>query len=346
MKTFHTIVLTIGAVALGVLLWEMDPATVGRLVLHVGWGMALIIAQQIVAHVLNALAWRFAFAADSAASFPLIELIQLRVVGDAINYLTPSGTIAGEVTRTTRLNASQGMEVRAASVLVAKCTQTLGQILFALTGFIVAGAPLLVARYDELVLYGLASGLALGLATVALYAVSTRRRPGSGVTVAPSQTGLRALGGWLRYFFRRHPGRFVISTLLFLLAYAWGTFEAYWICYFLGIPVSIGTALTIEALSTALDGLLFMVPARMGTQEGGKTAIFAALGLSPSSGFAFGVVRHVRELVWAGLGLWLGLRSTKPARGPLGVGRRRAGECSPPPRDEAIRAEPADTRGG
>lgn len=307
MRTFQKVVFIIGAVMLGALLWKMDPATVGRLVLQVGWGMALILTQEAVAHLLNALGWRFAFAADRAVSFPLMELIKLRIAGDAINYLTPSATIAGEVARTTMLNESHGVEVRAASVLVAKCTQTLGQILFAVTGlaFAIGGALPATRRYAT-VIYGLASGLVLFLATLALYELWAGRHPRPSGDTVPTRTGLRAFGGWLRYFFRHHPGRFALSTFLFLLGYAWGTFEAYWICRFLGVRVSVGTAMTIEVLSTTIDSVLFMVPAKMGTQEGGKTAIFAALGLSPSSGFAFGVVRHLRELVWAGLGLLLG----------------------------------------
>jgi hypothetical protein len=65
------------------------------------------------------------------------------------------------------------------------------------------------------------------------------------------------------------------------------------------------TALTIEVLSVTVDGMLFVVPAKIGTQEGGKMAIFTALGLSPSLGFAFGVVRHIRELTWAAFGILL-----------------------------------------
>ncbi len=317
MKTFQKVILVIGTVTLGVLLWKMDPATVGKLVLQVGWGMALIVSQEAVAHLLNAVGWRFAFTADRAASFPLTELVKLRIAGDAINYLTPSGTIAGEVTRTTMLNKSHGMEVRAASVLVAKCTQTLGQVLFAVAGLVFAvGGALPVARRYRTLVYGVASGLVLFLASLALIELRAPRQFVSSTDRVPPQTGLRALGGWLRYFFRRHPGRFALSALLFLLGYAWGTFEAYWICRFLGLPVSVRTAITIEVLSTTIDGILFMVPAKMGTQEGGKTAIFAALGLPPSSGFAFGVVRHVRELLWAGLGLLLGSACKKPAPAP------------------------------
>jgi hypothetical protein len=307
MKTLERSLLVIGIAMFGVLVWKMDAATVAGLILRVGWGMALILPQEAVAHVLNALGWRFAFAADRAGSFPLRELIRLRIAGDAINYLTPSGTIGGEIARTAMLNKAETAEVRTASVLVAKCTQTLGQVLFIVTGLVVAviGHFPTARRYGTVV-YIAASGLGLALAGAAFYQLWVRYRHGAVAEPLSTRRGVHALAGWLRYFFVRHPGRFVVSTLFFFLGYAWGTFEAYWICRFLGVPVSVGTAIAIETLSATLDSVLFMVPAKVGTQEGGKTAIFATLGLPSTAGLAFGIVRHVRELVWAGVGLLIG----------------------------------------
>src|SRR5262249_45067302 len=94
----------VAVVTMGVLLWAMDPAAVGRLVLGVGWGMILVLGQEMVAHVFNALGWRFAFAPSRGGALPLPELLKLRIAGDAVNYLTPSGTLAGEITRTAMLH--------------------------------------------------------------------------------------------------------------------------------------------------------------------------------------------------------------------------------------------------
>jgi hypothetical protein len=107
----------------------------------------------------------------------------------------------------------------------------------------------------------------------------------------------------LRFYFGRHPGRFAAAVALFALAYAWVTVEAWLICRLIGLPVDVTTALTIEVLAVAVDGLLFMVPAKVGTQELGKTAIFGLLHLSARSGLAFGIVRHLREVSWASIGL-------------------------------------------
>ncbi len=305
MTTIERVAFTVAAVTLAALVWVLDPAAVGNMVLGVGWGMALILSQEIVAHVVNALGWRLAFTAEQARSVPLAELVKLRIAGDAVNYLTPSATVAGEFTRTAMLNDSHRFEVRAASVMVAKCAQTLAQFLFAGAGvglaFWTGALDMPTSRTAYLVGAGLAVTLAVGWFGFRWFGHRARRRPARPAV----ETGFGAIVSTFRSFIVRYPGRCAGSTLLFALAYAWGAFEAYWICHFIGLPVGVGAAFMIEALSTAFDSLVFMVPAKIGTQEGGKVVVFAALGLSAASGLAFGVVRHIRELSWAALGLWL-----------------------------------------
>jgi len=305
MTTIERVAFAVAAGTLAALVWMLDPAAVGKMVLGVGWGMILILSQEIVAHVLNAFGWRLTFTAEQAQTVPLAELVKLRIAGDAVNYLTPSATVAGEFTRTAMLNDSHRFEVRAASVLVAKCAQTLAQFLFASAGMVLAfwtGAlDIPTARTAYLVGAGLVVALAGGWLGFWWFGRRSSRSPAR----SPADTGFAAIVSVFRSFVVRYPGRCVLSTLLFLIAYAWGAFESYWICHFIGLPVGVGVAFMIETLSVAVDSILFMVPAKIGTQEGGKAAVFAALGLPVASGLAFGVVRHIRELIWAALGLWL-----------------------------------------
>lgn len=303
MKTFEKIVLAVGLATLALLLWKMDAHEVGRLLSQVGWGFLLIIGQESGAHVFNTLGWRFCFDPELARAFSFGHLYRLRVVGDSVNYLTPSATIAGEVTRASALDNAQPAPVRAAGVVVAKCAQTLAQALFILFGLatVVHGKIAWLAPYEG-ALRGAAALCAAGLAGLAAFELlSTRKR----TRLPPPGSGAKALLAHMDAYFRRHPGRCALAILLFIGGYVWGAFEAYWICRFLGAPVAPEQALAIEVLSIFIDGLLFMVPAKVGTQEAGKTAVFAALGLDPRTGFAFGVVRHVRELCWAGFGMLL-----------------------------------------
>ena len=287
----------LGLLGLAILVWRADAQAARMAVLQVGWGIVLVVGQEVVAHLLNTLGWRFAFAREHVASLPFGELLRLRLAGDAINYLTPSATIAGEYARVAMLDDRLGADIRAASVVVAKSAQTLAQAVFIAAGLLLLGAGLVIAGPGRsLVFWGL--GLGLPLAILLVYGWTAAR-------LGPVRASLRNAARWLTAFLRDHPGRVVLSTLMFVFAYGWGSFEAYWICRFLGIPVPVFTALAIEVLSVTVDGILFMVPAKIGTQEGGKVAVFAALELPASLGLAFGLVRHARELSWAGIGMLL-----------------------------------------
>ena len=289
------LLVALGALGLVALLWRIDLDAVKQSLLQVGWGLVLVLSQEIVAHGLNAGAWRFTFTPESARHVSLRELLRLRIAGDAINYLTPTATIGGEIVRTMLLNSACGAPARTISVVAAKVTQTVAQGVFVTVGLILVAKKLIFPGQMGLIAAG------AGLLVVVLVAWRlTRPRAGR-------SAGLwrRIAGTGLIEFARNHPERLMLSTLLFAAAYAWGAVEAYWICRLLGHSVSPGTALVIETLSITVDGLLFVVPAKIGTQEGGKVVAFSVLGLPASLGFAFGVVRHVRELSWAALGILL-----------------------------------------
>lgn len=302
MKGVQKLILAAGLGTLGFLLWKMDVAEVGRLVWMVGWGFGLILGQEIVAHLFNALGWRFSFRKQHSSSVPFKDLLLFRVVGDSINYLTPSAQIAGEFTRASLLGPSRPIEVRTTSVVVAKFAQGFAQFLFALFGaaLLVEGQIPVLVPYEGTIRTA-AAVLALVLLVFIVYEkVSSNRSKSSTDRLG---YGLGSVPKHLKAYLKDHPGRLSLAILMFGLGYAWGAFEVYWICKFIGLSISLETAILIEVMSCIIDGILFMVPAKMGTQEAGKTAIFVLLGLPAQSGLAFGIVRHIRELSWASMGL-------------------------------------------
>jgi hypothetical protein len=313
---FQKIVLAIATLCLGFLLWRINAAEVWGYLRLIGAGMILILVQEIVPHISNAIGWRFAFAPSNHRAYSLVELVRLRIAGDGVNYLTPSATIAGEVYRAVALPPTQPTEVRYASVSVAKVSQAVAQIVFILAGlaFIIASHNPIMGRYGPVIYWiaGLMAG-AFGFFTLAgilVWRFFISREPKAGVE--NERSGLRALlagfGDVPRQsltFIVEHPVRFVVSAAFFVGGYAWSSVEGLMICRFLGVPITFLTALIIEILSNVIDSLMFMVPAKVGTQEAGKTAIFLGLGLKPTAGFAFGVVRHIREVAWGAFGLFL-----------------------------------------
>jgi hypothetical protein len=212
--------------------------------------------------------------------------------------------------------------MEAAAVILAKSAQTMAQAVFITAGLCLVGTRLAPAMGRGALVFG-SVAVALAAALILLHRKSGR---GGFRGSARANASIRAVATRLRDGIRGQPGRLALSVLMFALAYAWGAFEAYWICWFLGHPVSLATAAMIEVLSITVDGLLFVVPAKIGTQEGGKMAVFGMLGLSTSLGLAFGIVRHVRELTWAGLGLLL---CVPHARGRWSGAARAPGPTAP-----------------
>lgn len=283
------------------LLWRFDPRQVWLEISQVGLGMLLIVPFQIFDHMLNALGWRFCFSAEDAPDVPFWRLVYVRIAGDGVNYLTPSGTIAGELIRPGLLGPVKSDEVKNSSVAVAKFAQALGQALFILLGmvFVLQGQLDLLQGRQKILGY---AGTVTVIFFVSLTMVLLTRRRADGTFYWPLKGNPGAMRARMRDYLDMHPGRFALATACFVLGYAWGAAEVMLICHFLGHPLPLVTCLAVETLSNVVDSLMFMVPAKLGTQEAGKTAIFAGLGLPASQGLALGIIRHTRELLWAGAG--------------------------------------------
>ncbi|MCX5793946.1 MAG: lysylphosphatidylglycerol synthase domain-containing protein [Elusimicrobia bacterium] len=324
--------LAVGFLTLAVLLWKFEPATVWSLVCRVGWGFLIILPMQLCDHLLNAVGWRYAFSGADAARVPFWQLVRVRVAGDGVNYLTPSATIAGEIIRPAMLDAHLSAQSRNSSVVVAKVAQSLGQAGFSMVGLLVLIPLRLGFLSGGQVWAGLgACASIIVLVGAGMTGFCARRR--GGAYLWRLREPLAGLRDQTARYLRENPGRFALSTVFFLLGFAWGAWEVLVICYFLGIPMDALTALSVEVLSVLVDSVFIVVPAKIGTQEAGKTAIFAGLGLTASKGLAFGLVRHVRELAWAAAGFALYAwdrrqRASRPAtaRCPLPAGSAAPGD--------------------
>lgn len=229
-----------------------------------------------------------------------------------MNYVTPTATIGGEFVRLRMLRGQAGSTELLASITVAKLTQTVGQIAFILAGLAFVSRDL---PFDPSMRRGLFV-LLLGFGGVATALLLLQRRG----MFAPVLRILRRLGlshtpellhrlerldAEIIRFHGHAVGPFLVSTFAFAAGWAMGVVEIYLILLFLDVPVTLSRAVTIEVLSATIDGLLFFVPAKAGTQEGGKVLIFTLLGLDPAKGLALGIVRRIRELTWAAAGLFI-----------------------------------------
>ena len=90
-------------------------------------------------------------------------------------------------------------------------------------------------------------------------------------------------------------------------------------------PVSLLTALVIEAGATGVRAVGFLIPGSIGILEGGLVGIFAMLGLGSSTGLAFSVARRFREGVW----ILVGYVCLAVMRGPKAPDARTTDRSAP-----------------
>ena len=309
MKTLSRVFLAAGVALFGFLLFRIGPAVLAADLRRVGAKLLLLVALGTVTFALDTLGWRFAIPPEERR-VPFRSLFAMRIAGDAVNYVTPSAAVGGELVRIALLRRYLPATPAIASVVLLVVTQFFSQVIFVAAGVAYGLPALLAGRWAALaaIPLGFLAALAAGLVFLAVRSDGFRRIDRFTRRFA-----------WLRRFadagnaeeldraifgaFRSRPLDLAASVACFLGAWSVGIVEAWLILRFLRAPVSWGTAFSIESLSVLIETAFFFVPAKAGTQEGGKVAIFAALGLSAADGFALGFVRRLRELVWAMVGL-------------------------------------------
>jgi len=297
MKWLERVILIAGLATIGYLVWKFNPHVVLTQIRLFGWGFAAVLPLQFCDQFFNSQAWRFAFKSQDARGIPLYKLFLGRIAGDGVNYLTPSGSVAGEFIRPMVLGDVRPEAVTNASVFVAKFAQAIAQMVFILGGLVfvlderLSFLSLRERKYATLAALGM-----LIFLCIALYLAASPK------SVFFTKGKWREAKDGMADYLVSHPVRFSTCIGLFVVGYSAGALEAYVICHFLGMRIAVVMALAIEVLSNIIDSIFFMVPAKMGTQEAGKTAIFLWLGFPAAKGLAFGLIRHIRELVWASVG--------------------------------------------
>jgi hypothetical protein len=271
--------------------------------LHAMSGALLVIlALSLIRLRLQTQSWELALRKDGVDS-NTTELMFLRLASQGIGYLTVLGAAASEPLKIKLLQHHGGSATAATLIDTGVYWMSAGLVLIA--GSVSAtlvwtrdrGTSLLLATLVALGLYLLAR---LDTILDRLVLRLGKRSPGW-------LTKAARIEGDIRRFAAAHPatiGRMFLLDLacqLLLLA------EVAVALYFLHLPLHAGPVLSIEAAGRAVRLLGGWMPARIGADEGGAAAAFAALGLPSAAGIALALARRFRDMLSSLVGLlWLG----------------------------------------
>jgi glycosyltransferase 2 family protein len=334
-KALRPLAILAGGGILVWLVWEIGVSALIAELRKLSWRLPLILLPQLVTNVFKTVGWGTAFP-RTRPRFGL--LFPVRLAGEAVNETTPTGTMGGEALKAfllVRAGAGVPVEEGLVSVVVAKTA-----LVASLAAFI-AGALLIAWGLSDTspamlsLLALLAAYMALSTAGFAWAQVRGMFRLG-GRALAWIGLGHRVAAGGarldadLRWYYRERRGRAAATLVLSLVGWAAGALETWLMLVLLGAPVSLLTALVIEAGATGVRAVGFLIPGSIGVFEGGLVGIFALLGLESSTGLAFGVARRFREGVWILIG-YICLATMRGPKAPTaGAGAAPAGRASAP----------------
>jgi glycosyltransferase 2 family protein len=318
----------VGLLTLGLIVWHIGPGNIYDTAAQLGpVALLVMLIPSIIMYVVEAYGWKVTLG-PLGKDIPFWRVLAIRTAGEVVNMTTPSGYVGGEPLKASLLRKHHvPMEEAYTSVIIAKTTMTIAEVLFILLG--IALSVWLLGGNDssgQTVAAALLSVGLLALGTAAFVFVQRQglctwlleslRKIGLKITYLEArEKQLRSLDRAIFEFYRHKRPAFYTSTGLYFLGWMAEALEVYVILYYLGGPAMALSAISIGALSVFIKGGTFFIPGSLGTQDGGNLLLLEAFGYSGVTGITFALLRRFRELVWIGLGLlclaMLGWRDAK-----------------------------------
>jgi uncharacterized protein (TIRG00374 family) len=319
--------LIVGLALFAILVWKIGPALIGAVIWRVGWAFPLVVMPQILVALFETLGWWFAFP-DPHPPIAYRKLLEFTVGAKAIQMITPSIAQAGELLRIHLLrSAGVSADVSTASVVAAKTTIMIAELLFIALGLAVA--PTLLTHEKSL---SISVGIGLFLMSLLIVGILLWQRIGLFAPAIWLSRRLKVLTAFLdrhkdvlvstdailkRYL--NEGRRFVLSCAVNFLGWLASVIEVWLFLSILGLSHDMVTALLVQVWLNIVVRLTGFVPGNLGTQEAGAVMIFSILGFAPESAIAFAVLRRVRQLVWTAAGLGILTQASRTSRSKVAV---------------------------
>lgn len=313
LKKIKIILFTLGISIFAFLIYKIGIGTIYENLKSIGYNFPIVFIPFFIVCYFDCLGWQYSFN-EWSESIKLKYVFPIRWAGEAINILTPTAYVGGEAVKAYILKKRHGvpLEDGLASVVISKTVMTIAQIFFLVIGIIVSTKY--ITSNDYLIL---TVTIALVISIPLIFFFIVWQRKGLFVSISnllekfkikiryliENRDKIESLDEKIRNFYKHKKKRFYLSFLYYLIGWFTGVLEVYTILYFMGYQIGFFEALVIESMIQLIKSCSFFIPASLGVVEGGSVLIFTALGLTAHAGLSYGIIRRVRELVWAGIGL-------------------------------------------
>ncbi len=311
MKRFHTASIILGLVFLACLVWRIGPGELLGEFRTIGWGLAPLVLIEGVAHILHAVGWRRCLTGPHR-DLSFFRIFRIRMSGVSINYLTPTATLGGEVTKGTLLSLDNKSAGAIAGVTIGKLAYSLAQLVFVSLGSIVTlwkvelpagvwppmllASALLAAGIFSFVLVQKYGKLGAVIRWLALHRIG-------GKLLENAASHITETDNELKLFYSRRPWDLPIAVAWHISGMACGIVQSWYFLFLLSDNPSFLLAAGIWFLGGWFDLLTFAIPMNIGVQEATRVLVFNAVGYGAVMGLAYGMTLRIEQIFWAGLGL-------------------------------------------
>jgi hypothetical protein len=310
-RILHALAFGLGTALFVALVAHVGPAQLWREASVLGWGVVAIIAIEGVADLLHTCAWQRCFALAYRPG--VLALWWPHLAGAAFSFVTPTATLGGEVVRGTLVPRGVPGTEATASLAINKLAATLADVVLCLAGvaMLLAIVPLSAA-----VRVGVLAGVSLFVAGVGGFLIA-QRRGRLAALVGERRVLARLLGperaarfgelaaevdGRIASFHAERPAALSAAVALHVGACSLGAVQLWLFLHLLHASSDLRTIALVFLVARVIDVASFLIPGRLGAQEGARMVAMRLAGLDPSLGLLFSLVLRLEQLTWAAAG--------------------------------------------
>lgn len=314
-KGYRIALLSFGCVLFVYFLIRLGAAGILSLVLRVGWYFAVIAVIYVGHQLIRANAYWKCIGANKQVQY--WDIVRIRLSGEAIQFLTSSGPFLAEpakvwLLRRRGLSAKRATAATVAEYLIYTFTSAafaIAGLTYLLNNFELSRPASVVAKIVVSVmgifLLAAACAILCRIYLIGMLVKGVSRLPVIRKSLHVDEKDVSDTEDLLFAILRDRPLRFLAILAVEFAAQALLVLELIVLLRAIGQPFSVLHPFVIEAADKFVSVAFFFIPGQVGAAEGTNALIFKSVGLPASAGFALAIVRRLRSLLVAGLGLAL-----------------------------------------
>jgi hypothetical protein len=311
MKKVQTALLLAGLGFLIYLLWKLGVIELWRQFKILGWGILPLILSEGLANLAHTVGWNHCLCGPRR-TIRLSLLFKMALAGYAINFLTPSASVGGEVARGALLAGHQRGPEATSGVLIDKLSGAVAHLLLVVIGtvFVLWNVKLPRAIWIGLLL----SNVLITAGIMAFLLLQKNGKLGGAIrwlaahrpksqTLQKMASDLTNVDELLKGFYQTRRAHLVLATAWHTIGHAVATFQTWLFLYLVNPASSLADVATASILCLWFDFATFAVPLNLGTLEGSRILALKAVGCSAVTGMTYGMAQRIAQIFWGVAGL-------------------------------------------